>query len=116
MGLNPSRKHGKSPTLKNLFSWLDRLNLGTVSFTNLFQSYTPTPESNEILYIAEISKDYDKVLALGGSVSSALHGVAVDHFKLPHPSGLNRQINDSRFVDEQIVACKNYLYGGRDVL
>lgn len=116
VGLNPSRQHGKSPTLRNLYNWLDRLNISFVSFTNLYEGYTATPGSEKTEYIARISQEYDKVICLGATVSTALRGMDIDHFRMPHPSGRNRLLNDQRFVDQQISACKNYLYGGRDVL
>jgi hypothetical protein len=114
VGLNPSRKHGQSKTLVTLYKWLDRLNINMVSFVNLYEDYEPDYSNSKIEYIKTISRDYTKIIALGNAPSSALHDMDINHFKLPHPSGLNRQINDPRFVDEQIVACKYYLYGDRN--
>ena len=46
-------------------------------------------------------------IALGGVASLAL-GKAL-HFKLPHPSGRNRQINDKEFIMSRLIECKLWL-------
>lgn len=111
VGLNPSRKHGKSPTLKALYAWLDYFDVRFVSFINLYEGYEIIGSSSQAAYIRDISKEYDRVLALGQSVSSALSVMDIHHFTLPHPSGLNRQMNDKKYVHDQLEACKNYLRG-----
>lgn len=47
------------------------------------------------------------VVALGNNASKALKDIP--HFKLPHPSGLNRQINDKSFINQQLSAAKSYI-------
>jgi hypothetical protein len=47
------------------------------------------------------------VVALGNKASKALRDIP--HFKLPHPSGLNRQINDKNYINYQLLACKRYI-------
>lgn len=47
------------------------------------------------------------IIALGNKASDAL--MTIPHFKLPHPSGLNRQINDKEFIKKQLNACKSYI-------
>jgi uracil-DNA glycosylase len=47
------------------------------------------------------------IVALGNNASKSLGGLP--HFKLPHPSGRNRQINDKEFIDKKIKECKIYL-------
>lgn len=46
------------------------------------------------------------MIALGNKASSRLK---MSHFKLPHPSGLNRQINDKAYMFKVLRACKAYL-------
>lgn len=111
VGLNPSKKHGDSPSLKTLYKWLTYLDLPVVSFTNLYEGYDIDTSKTQGQFIKSISKEYDKVLALGSIVSNCLRVLDVDHFRLPHPSGLNRQLNDEKFVHDQLEACKNYLKG-----
>ena len=55
-----------------------------------------------------ISKGYEKVIALGNVASEALTKINVDHFKLPHPSGLNRKLNDKKYVTQLLKECKEY--------
>lgn len=111
IGLNPSRKHGKSPALKLLFQWFDELGINYASFTNLYEGYEIVGSPCQIDYIQSIFKDYDRVLALGQMVSDSLSRVDIHHFNLPHPSGLNRLLNDKKYVHETLMACKNYLQG-----
>jgi hypothetical protein len=47
------------------------------------------------------------LIALGNNASKALKGIP--HFKLPHPSGRNRQINDKEFIKKKLLECKKWL-------
>lgn len=47
------------------------------------------------------------IVALGNSASKALG--QNQHFKLPHPSGRNRQINDKEFIETRLLQCKEYI-------
>lgn len=47
------------------------------------------------------------LVALGNQASRNL-GIRV-HFKLPHPSGKNRQINDKEFIAKKLTECKEWL-------
>jgi hypothetical protein len=111
VGLNPSRKHGNSPSLKLLFKWFDELGIQYASFINLYEGYEINGSACQIEFIRDISKEYDRVLALGQTVSDHLSRVDVHHYSLPHPSGLNRLLNDKKYVHDQLEACKNYLRG-----
>lgn len=51
--------------------------------------------------------DGDKIVALGNAASKALKWIP--HFKLPHPSGLNRQLNNKSFVLAKLLECKKWL-------
>jgi len=51
----------------------------------------------------------DKVVALGNFASEALHRVGKTHFKLPHPSPLNRQINDPHYIENCLNNCRQFL-------
>jgi hypothetical protein len=48
-----------------------------------------------------------KVVALGKMASKRLPDTP--HFCLPHPSGLNRQLNDKEFVADRLQECYNYI-------
>lgn len=47
-------------------------------------------------------------VALGNNASIALDGLAILHVKIPHPSGLNRKLNDAR--DTQVQLAKAFLF------
>lgn len=47
------------------------------------------------------------IVALGNNASKALGNIY--HFKLPHPSGRNRQINNKEFINKKLEECKNWL-------
>lgn len=50
------------------------------------------------------------IVALGNSASEILTKVVkTPHFKLPHPSGRNRQINDKIFIKKKLDECKQWL-------
>lgn len=47
------------------------------------------------------------IIALGNNASKALG--SAEHYKLPHPSGRNRQINNKAFIDNKIMECGQFL-------
>lgn len=63
------------------------------------------------LVLDHLSNKPLKVVALGKTASDALMRIRVDHFELPHPSGLNRKLNDTAFVATQLKRCADYLQG-----
>lgn len=74
----------------------------------------PGPFKNSMVdyeSINEFIHDYDRVLALGNFPSSVLTKLGVKHFKLPHPSPLNRMINSPDKIKEILDECRNYIYG-----
>ena len=109
VGISPSKKRGKSLTLRTLYKWFDVLNLKIVSFHNIYEGYGYDRGHNQKEKIKVMSVRYHKIIALGNEVSKFLKEYDVNHFKLPHPSGLNHQLNDSNFVDLQLKLCRKYL-------
>ena len=115
VGMNPSGKAKKgtsssSPTLRKLESWMSTAGVHFFSFMNVVQEPGEVKMSMvDSIAIQEACKDYDKVIALGGFVSRTLNTIGVDHFKLPHPSPRNRQLNDKQFETHIISKCKDYL-------
>jgi uracil-DNA glycosylase len=49
-----------------------------------------------------------KIVTLGKTAEKALTLLQLPHFAMPHPSGLNRQLNDPAFVQEKIKKLQEY--------
>ena len=115
VGINPSNhktvdKH--CITIKRLFKWMDDLNIKYFSFVNCIPSpgrYNKSDIDYDMIDVC--TRDYEVVLALGNFPSEALNKINVKHFKLPHPSGLNRQLNDVNYELDMLRQCRNYIYG-----
>lgn len=60
-----------------------------------------------------IKLDQIKVIALGQKAATYLMKVGVEeYFVLPHPSGRNRLLNNKKYVNEKLGACRKYIYEG----
>lgn len=53
---------------------------------------------------------YDKIIALGNIAAKVLTKANIEHFKLPHPSGLNRKLNDKKWLRKQLKEAKKYVH------
>lgn len=113
IGMNPSGrdlKHKKGPTLSKLESWMDAFEIKHFSFINCFDTPGDAKASNvDYERLCTLTKQYDKILALGAFVSKTLNTINVAHFKMPHPSPLNRLLNDKAFEKKTLSDCKDYL-------
>jgi len=115
VGLNPSARIrvARNSTLDRLNKWMDILGIQYYSFMNIIEYVSKTPNKNDINVVSIYSiKDYNKVLALGNTVSEVLNKLNIDHFKLPHPSPRNRLLNDKKFEVDIIRQCELYLNNG----
>lgn len=127
VGSNPSRKSSKvipfwhdTKSSKTLAHWLDEVHFECefIHFMNV--SNLPT-EKNRPLKTSEIKANlptvqYElnkvkptKIIALGKTAEKALSLLGVDFFPMPHPSGLNRLLNDKHFMEEKIKGLSVYL-------
>lgn len=50
-----------------------------------------------------------KIVALGAKASKRLEDNGITHFKLSHPSGLNRKINDQKAIEHELDTCLVWL-------
>jgi hypothetical protein len=64
----------------------------------------------DLVHLARAVEGYDLVVALGQVPARALHSIGKAHYALPHPSGLNRKLNDAAFVRESIEGLRAYLH------
>lgn len=128
LGSNPSCKSGKTlpfwhdtKSAVTLCNWIYQLKSDEVIhfvYNNVVN--TPTPK-NRPLKISEIKAALPileaaialdgptHIVALGKSAEKALTLLRIKHYAMPHPSGLNRQLNDKKFVAEKIKGLQEYL-------
>jgi len=91
---------------------MDELGILRYSFVNAQQErgrFSPTDEDLRFLVDIFETTAYDVVLSLGNDSSRTLRRIGVEHFALPHPSGLNRRLNDLDFVRAILNRCKEYI-------
>jgi len=99
-------------TIAKLFRWMDGCGEKNFSFMNLMlETDQKDPRQEDLYRVAEVCNlaPNNKVIALGNKVSSALSKLGIHHFKLPHPSGKNRSLNDKEFEKNIILKCEEYL-------
>lgn len=65
---------------------------------------------HDFMFINDLRKTDFKFVALGKNASKRLDTMAIKHFTLPHPSGLNRKLNNKEYLKEQLNSCGRYLY------
>ena len=127
LGSNPSNAspmdeaftHCKSR--KTLDSWIELLglNVNDVEFMNVSNVKTP---KNRPLKPSEIRAEVDRliddtyskvVVCLGGTAKEAMtlvnKKVPRSYITLPHPSGGNRLLNNSQWLDKTLLEAKNVI-------
>jgi hypothetical protein len=112
VGINPSSVNPAKicASIKRLYRWTDDMGIGFFSFTNCIpHAGKYTDKDIDYEFLNNCIKGYDRVVALGGFPSKALSKLDVDHFVLPHPSGLNRKLNDKSYEREVLKNCSDYL-------
>lgn len=111
VGMNPSVKGTSAgSTFNRLNEWVEQLGLTEYGFVNAY----PHPGKCKVSQVnldnlRALVYKASKVVALGNFAAEALEKAGIDCFKLPHPSPLNRQINDKVFISEQLEKCRNYI-------
>lgn len=88
---------------KRLRSWLEYLQLNWNDC--IFINSTDKDAKYKVQNL--LKKNYN-IIALGNKASNFLN--YKDHFKLPHPSGLNRKLNDKVYEKKMLDNCKEWLY------
>jgi uracil-DNA glycosylase len=91
---------------KRLMEWIRFLGIESDGYVLLNQS--DWPNTLGWLTVALVRKY--PVIALGNTASRYI-SARNPHFKLPHPSGRNRQINDKVFINSKLEECKKYIKG-----
>lgn len=113
IGINPSGAPdlpGRS--MSRFRDWCNFLGLKYVSFTNLHwdENWNKKISTVDTSFLLSSIGDTDKVIALGSLPSTVLTRMGVEHFRMPHPSPLNRLINDRSYIDQKLQECREYIY------
>jgi uracil-DNA glycosylase len=124
VGSNPSTSstedaafHSSTMSSKRLMSWLKNID-GSFIYINVFNSPTennrPLKKSEIVLNVDRLKNDVEaikptKIVALGKTASTALEIIGAEHYKMPHPSGRNREINDEEYIKEKVKGLENYV-------
>lgn len=75
---------------------------------NIIQEPGPVNKDSKIVSLNEV-RCYNIIIGLGNHVSSVLEKEGIEHFKIPHPSPLNRKLNDRNYEKQVLEHCKEYL-------
>lgn len=78
----------------------------TVCYGYTYRIFNTSEEGASIWTLWHID-DGDILIALGNNASKWIG--EHKHFKLPHPSGRNRQINDKEFIANKLAKCREYI-------
>ena len=124
VGSNPSMKspdltpfHPSTKSSQILQQWFTGIN-AVFSYVNLVDYQT---ENNRPLRVAEIKRcipdliskielhEGYKIVGLGKTVAKALSMTRFNFFEAPHPSGLNRKLNDKEYVKGMVDELLTYI-------
>jgi G:T/U-mismatch repair DNA glycosylase len=111
VGINPSGKpFRKGCSLDKMNAWMESLGFHHYSFSNVIP-YEGEYKMQDVdaKFVSSFSNGYKKVIALGGFASRALSRSGVQHYVLPHPSPLNRKLNDREYEKRVIEECREWL-------
>jgi len=117
VGMNPGNRKIKSfsnltPFHQRLNSWMKFMKVEMYSFVNVQQDsgkFFPLESDLDFFFSIISLNQHERIVALGERVSSILSKNSIAHFKLPHPSGLNRKLNDRTFVEKTLIECRKYI-------
>ena len=99
LGINPSSvAFRRNHSLHRLSQWMTFLGYDTYCFSNVIPhegKYTQRDVNYD--FVRESTRGHDTIIALGGFVSRVLNRCHIDHITMPHPSPLNRNLNDKKY-------------------
>lgn len=125
VGQNPSR-HNLDPkvafkgskSFKVIEDWVQEMSLieSAYMIVNAFPKVNQTYKKKDIELAVDRINHYmkivkpNKVVALGRMAAKVLKKANIDHFELPHPSGLNRKLNDVEWLQEELNKAREYIW------
>ena len=116
VGDKPSKKN-KNPKIpfvgtqsyKRLLEWIFKMD---INITNVVLCNIENIESDGEVNLSNFYSSIescDHVIALGKNAQKYLRDIRVPYYPLPHPSGLNRQNNNIKLIDNELKKCKKWL-------
>lgn len=110
IGMNPSKKP-RCKSLERLFRWFDAVGVQYAAFTNLSADpkWDLQFDTFDHEFVRSQTQGHDKIVALGLVVSKHLTKLGIDHYRIPHPSPLNRLLNDKRYTDDMLQRLDAFL-------
>ena len=104
--IDPKAAYIGTRSYKTLLDWIYRMNLSinSICLYNV-DDFLRLTGDDKIISIHE----HDQIVALGKEASIALNKAIIPHLRIPHPSGLNRKLNDPQFVNKFLKECKHYV-------
>ena len=113
VGQNPaftsSVSSTKNKTLYRLYRWMSKANVEHFSFMNAYEYPGSIKEQDVSAGLYEAHLHHKKIVALGNEASKALDKMGIKHLKMPHPSGLNRYLNDIEYEEKYIKLLRDYV-------
>lgn len=103
--------YDKNGKVLRLGGWGEYMGLTRWGFINVIPEPERPHHRDEVDwdFVVQLSDYPNKLVALGELSSVVLGRLGMSHFKLPHPSGLNRQNNDLEFVRRRLDECKVWI-------
>jgi len=92
---------------KTTFHYANSYNLVTPNNRPLKVSEIRAGSSQLMAHLENIKPTH--IVALGKTAAKALLMIGVDFYEMPHPSPLNRKLNDKSFIEEKIKGLQSYL-------
>lgn len=123
IGSNPSGKASSNEAFTSdtasgrlVRSWAEGIE-GTILYENIVSQKTENNRplnSNEMAHATAslleriIRINPTRLVALGKSAAKVLEGLDLKYLEMPHPSGMNRKLNDKVYTAEKIRALREY--------
>jgi hypothetical protein len=111
LGINPSPiAFRRNHSLHRLGKWMTFLGYETYCFSNVIP-YEGKYTQRDVNYnfVRKSIEGHNTIIALGGFVSGVLKRMNVDHITMPHPSPLNRNLNDKDYERAVLKNVRNYI-------
>ncbi len=102
--LSPDVAFVGTKSYKTLIGWIKSMDLNPYHVV-LINRTDPWFESKVKEYL---DKNYP-IITLGLNAKSAVSKITPAFFSMPHPSGLNRQLNRKEYIDTQLTECKKFI-------